>query len=158
MTHICVVELGHHWFKIWLVACSAPSHYLNQCWNIVNRTSRNKFQWKLNQNSNIFIQEIAFENVVCTMASIFSRPQWVKSITYADVVLSTFDLRCKYPHISCKYWFSRTLGFSQKSYFSSFDLSCVAYSPKNVDPYSTPLNDIQGIADIVLFMLDYDSL
>ena len=29
---------NHHWFKLWLVAWTAPSHYLNQCWNIVNWT------------------------------------------------------------------------------------------------------------------------
>ena len=39
----------------------------------------NKLQWNFNWNSNIFIQEIAFENVVCKMASILSRPQWVKA-------------------------------------------------------------------------------
>ena len=48
-----------------------PSHYLNQCWNIVNCTDRNKFQWNFNRNSNIFIIENALENVVCEMASIF---------------------------------------------------------------------------------------
>ena len=59
-------------------ACSAPSHYLNQCWNIVNWTFRkNRLQWNFNRNSSIFIQEIAFENLVCKMASILSRPQWV---------------------------------------------------------------------------------
>ena len=31
MTHICVSELGQHWFRYWLVAWSVPSHYLNQC-------------------------------------------------------------------------------------------------------------------------------
>ena len=30
-----------------------------------------------NQNSNIFNQELAFENAVCKMASIWSQPQWV---------------------------------------------------------------------------------
>ena len=30
VTHIYVIELGHHWFMQWLVAYSAPSHYLNQ--------------------------------------------------------------------------------------------------------------------------------
>ena len=30
--HICVIELGQHWFRWWLVAYSVPSHYLNQCW------------------------------------------------------------------------------------------------------------------------------
>ena len=40
----------------------------------------NKLQWNFNRNSNIFIQENAFENVVCEMASILSRPQCVKCI------------------------------------------------------------------------------
>ena len=69
----------------WLVAYSAPSHYLNQCWNIVNWTIRNKLKWNLNRNSNIFIQEKVFECVVWEMAAILSRPQWVKNI--------------------CQYWF-----------------------------------------------------
>ena len=53
----------------------APSHYLNQCWNIVNWPLRNKFQWNFNRNSYIFIHENAFEKVVCKMAAILSRPQ-----------------------------------------------------------------------------------
>ena len=60
-----------------IIACSAPSHYLNQCWNIVNWTFRNKLQWNFNRNSSIFIKEIAFQNVVCKMVFILSRPQWV---------------------------------------------------------------------------------
>ena len=39
---------------------------------------RNKLQWNLNLNSNIFIQENAFESVVCETAAILSRPQCVK--------------------------------------------------------------------------------
>ena len=31
------------WFRWWLVAWSAPSHYLNQCWNIVNSNLRTNF-------------------------------------------------------------------------------------------------------------------
>ena len=60
------------------MAWPAPSHYLNQCWIIVNWTLRNKLQWNLNQNSNILIQENALESVVCETAAILSRPQWVK--------------------------------------------------------------------------------
>ena len=37
---------------------------MNQCWNIVNCTLANKFQWNLNPNLSIFIEENAFENVV----------------------------------------------------------------------------------------------
>ena len=61
-----------------IVSLSAPSHYLNQCWYIVNWTLRNKLQWNFNRNSNIFFQKNALENVVCLIASISSRPQWVK--------------------------------------------------------------------------------
>ena len=45
--HICVSGSVQHWFRQRLVAYSAPSHYLNQCWIIVNWTLRNKVQWIL---------------------------------------------------------------------------------------------------------------
>ena len=63
--HICVSELGQHWFRLWLVAFSAPSHCLNLCWLIVNCTNGNKIRWNSNRNSVIFIGENAFEIVVC---------------------------------------------------------------------------------------------
>ena len=28
-------QSSHRWFRWWLVACSAPGHYLNRCWNIL---------------------------------------------------------------------------------------------------------------------------
>ena len=77
--YICVSELGHHWFRWWLVACLVPSHYLNQCWVIVIWTIRNEIQWDINRNSNIFMQENAFENVIWKMAAIKSWPQCVKT-------------------------------------------------------------------------------
>ena len=77
VTHVCVSKQGHHRSRKWLVAWSAPSHYLNRWWNIVNWTLRNKVQWNRKQNSCIFIQENAFENVVWKMAAILSRPQCV---------------------------------------------------------------------------------
>ena len=30
--HICVNELCQHWSKRWLVACTTPSHWFNQCY------------------------------------------------------------------------------------------------------------------------------
>ena len=86
--HICVGNItiiGSNW----LVAWSAPSHYLNQCWNIVNWTIRNKRQWKLNKNLFIFVQENGFENV-WKMAAILSGPQcvnvlWVCGRRYSPV-------------------------------------------------------------------------
>ena len=66
-THICVDKLS----------IIASDNYLNQCWNIVNWTLRNKLQWNFIRNSYIFIHENTLENVVCEMASILSRPQCV---------------------------------------------------------------------------------
>ena len=39
---------------------------------LFNQTPRNKIQWKIYQNSYIFIQENAFENVACEIAAILS--------------------------------------------------------------------------------------
>ena len=71
--HICVSESGQHWFRYWLVAYSAPSHYLNQCWDIINWAIGNKLQWNFDQNTKRFIHENASENIVCETASILSR-------------------------------------------------------------------------------------
>ena len=51
VSHICVCKLTI------IVTWPAPSHYLNQCWNIVNWTLRNKLQWDLNRNSLTFSSE-----------------------------------------------------------------------------------------------------
>ena len=59
-------------------AYSAPSHYLNQCWVIVNRTLRKKVQWNFNQNTKLFIHENASENIVCEMAAVLFRGSRVK--------------------------------------------------------------------------------
>ena len=63
--NISARELRQHWFMKWLVACSAPSHYLNQCCLVVNWTLRNKPQWNSNGNTKRFIHKNAFGNVVC---------------------------------------------------------------------------------------------
>ena len=49
------------------------SHYPIPCSLIVNWILTNKVQWNLNQNTEVFIQENAFEMVVCEMAAILSR-------------------------------------------------------------------------------------
>ena len=73
VTHICVNKLT-------IISSDnglSPSHYLNQCWEIVVWTTRNLLKWNPNRNPYIFIQENAFENVVWEMAAILSRPQYV---------------------------------------------------------------------------------
>ena len=57
MTQICISKLGHHSFPQRLVACLARSHYLNKCWIIVNMKLGSKFQWNLNQNTQIVIHK-----------------------------------------------------------------------------------------------------
>ena len=46
---------------------SASSHYLKQCWLIVNWTFRNKRQWNFSQNRKLFVHENASENIVGEM-------------------------------------------------------------------------------------------
>ena len=67
----------------------APSHYLNQCWVIVNWNLRYKIQWNINRNLNIFIQENALENV-SKIAAVLSRPQSV------DMILPTAPQELSY--------------------------------------------------------------
>ena len=47
--NLCLSESDQHWFRKWLVAYSAPSHYPNQSWVIVNWALTNKIQSNLNQ-------------------------------------------------------------------------------------------------------------
>ena len=44
-------ELGHHWFRQWLVGSSVPMHCLKPFWLIVNWTLRDKLQWNSNHQS-----------------------------------------------------------------------------------------------------------
>ena len=60
----CVSYRCHHWF-----ACSAPSHYLNQCWPIVNFTSRTNLSEIL-----IKIQHISFIRILFKKSSAKWRP------------------------------------------------------------------------------------
>ena len=48
---------------------SAPSHYLNQCWVLINWTLRNNHQWNFNQNTKLFIHKNVSENIVCEMVA-----------------------------------------------------------------------------------------
>ena len=59
---------------------------------IVNLTLENKRQWNFNRNWSIFIQENAFENIVCEMASNLSWPQCVKDPAFYDIVSTLCDL------------------------------------------------------------------
>ena len=70
-------RFGSALVRVMLVACSVPSHYLNQHWFVVNYTLGNKIQWNSNRNTKLFIHENVFEHVVYEMAAILSQPQCV---------------------------------------------------------------------------------
>ena len=74
-----VTQPGHHWFRQWLGTEQAPSHYLNQCWIIVDWALRNKLQWNSKQNTKLLIHKNASENIFCKMLAILSRVRWVKA-------------------------------------------------------------------------------
>ena len=79
VTHICVGKLINIGSDNGLSPGRRQANHLSLCWNIVNSTLRNKLQWNINRNWYISIQENAFENVVCEMSAILSRPQCVKA-------------------------------------------------------------------------------
>ena len=68
-----------------------------------------KLQWNFNQNSNIFIQENAFENVICEMTSILSRPQCVnrkrkRRYGFVFITLSNFLKTYTLPYSWASHW------------------------------------------------------
>ena len=67
VTHICISKLtiivSHNGWSP-----GASSHYINQCWSIINWTFRNKLQRNRNRNSYIFIPENTFKDVICEIA------------------------------------------------------------------------------------------
>ena len=71
--HICVTELGHHWFRWWVVARAAPSHHRNQCWLLINHVPRNRLQSKVTN----FDWPKCIKIIVCNFAIILSKGRWV---------------------------------------------------------------------------------
>ena len=98
--HICVSESAQHWFRKWIVAYSVPIHYLIQCLVIINWTIRNNLQWIFNQNSNFFIQENAFENVVCQNGGHFVQGRLL--FRGVNFIMSTYCHCNKYNHFHKK--------------------------------------------------------
>ena len=100
MSHICVIGLGQHMFRQWPVACSAPSHYLNQYWRFVDWTLRNQFQWNSNQNTNHCKHWNAFENVVCKITAILPRERFDNGVLIASdqywINVSCYQSRTKH--------------------------------------------------------------
>ena len=87
-----VTQMGVSKFAItgteWLVAWSAPGHYLNQWLNIVHWTPSKALQWNFNHKSYIFIQENVFEHIVWKMAGLCHG---------LNVLMCQLDTRQTYP-------------------------------------------------------------
>ena len=107
---VCVGGLGHYWFRYRLVACSVACHNSHHWWYHINSTLRNIFQWNVNQNFNRFVQENAFEYIVC------------KKISHVILVSICYQM--------CSYSITR-LGGAQRS---AVLLSCIFDS--QISPFS----------------------
>ena len=69
-------------FRQWLVAWKAPGRYINQCWDIVNWTLRNKLQWKLNRNFYISIQDVIGTLLLRPVSAGMVLINWEADFTY----------------------------------------------------------------------------
>ena len=94
MTHLCVSKLTSIASNNGLSPGRQQAIIWNNAGNFVNWTLRNKLQWNFNRNSHIFIEENTFENVVCEMSVILSRPQCV------NVSISLVLFWCSFPRCS----------------------------------------------------------
>ena len=73
-------RIGAALVQIMACAYSAPSHYINRCWAIVNWNLMNKLQGNFNQTTKFFLHEIASGNIVCETVAIFARESWVNTV------------------------------------------------------------------------------
>ena len=77
MTHICVKKLSIIGSDNGLSSGLRQAIISTNDWNMLIGPLETNFSEILIEFLIIFIQENAFENVVCNVAAILSRPQWV---------------------------------------------------------------------------------
>ena len=110
------------------MAWPAPSHYPNQCWVIVNWTLRNKLQWNINRNSDIFIQENVFESVVCETAAILSRPQCVYTLLHGIFCIMIL-FACGFYSYLHTFNIDENEDVNQTPFWTGLDKISVSYNP-----------------------------
>ena len=81
--HVCVNERVKHWYR-WFVACSAPSHYLNQYWLFVNWTPGNNFRIEILSFS---FKKMHLKLSSADMAANWSTERWVKVVHQSRKIL-----------------------------------------------------------------------
>ena len=102
VTHIFIMELGHHWLKKWLVACWAPYHYLNQWSLIVDCNLRYKLLWNLDKYSKIFFMNNISGYIVCMMLDILFRSQCVNSLRPSDAYMRQWTNHHWFQIMACR--------------------------------------------------------
>ena len=69
----CVSQLGHNWFRWWLVACSAPNHNPNQCWVFFfNWALKYRVKGFLTQPRGCLVQQMQLDMLTLKYRSRFS--------------------------------------------------------------------------------------
>ena len=68
VTHVCITELGHHWFRQWLIKPLSKSMLTSRQSHPKEQTSMKNYQ-----NQKIFTDEIAIKVIICNFAAILSR-------------------------------------------------------------------------------------
>ena len=116
-----------------------PSHYLNQCWNIVYSNFGNKLHWNSMQNSYIFIQENFFENAICKMAAILSWPQCVNAL----YVHKLCDLKCPISVAKTRGWSVTELNSIPALWHSSHEDCIYVYAYDLYDMVCTSQIDVE---------------
>ena len=113
MRHICVSKPSHYWT---LDNGLAPIQCQAMIWSdihcLINFTLGNK-RCNFNRNSNFFIQENAFQNIICKMAYILHLHQYVQSnlakFRLSRTPISVVESFSNFKWRKIRRWFSRTM-------------------------------------------------
>ena len=99
--------LADHWFRQWLVACSAPGHYLNQCLIYVNKALGNKLKLKFNQNAMFLSRKCISKFCLQNVGHFISFPVFTYSFPVLHAhfpYLSASSMTSHFIRHNCKDW------------------------------------------------------
>ena len=89
--YMCVGELDHHWFRKWLVAWTAPSHYPKQCWHIAITP-----QWTYFSEILFEILIFSFETMRLSGQDLYFRPEVYGAVSLKGHHYIIFSLHYMY--------------------------------------------------------------
>ena len=133
-------ERSHHWFRLWLVACSVPSYYMDQCWIFVSLTLRKNFVLDIW----VKIQHLCFKMMQLKMPSVRWWPFYSGfSVFYLFVLLGWAGLN---------WWCHSKQGLDQTT--STFTHEMLQHLSRSCGPFSVMST---GVGCCLLFKLEYYS-